>query len=187
MTYAHTRNSKLAPYSAFISTPSCCCAVAEEWLLLFLITAAALFFGNYFLWYGFLFGFTFHLVVLHLVLGNFFRRYVPGVFTAALFLLPSVYMLFYSARDLHYGWQTATLSALAGTIIAMANLRLVHWAMPVFARWIDCFRRKGVRKPASRQWRCLFALRRLALSQARKPPKGTQIRDFNHDETKVIL
>ena len=64
-----------------------------------------------------LFAFTLHLVILHLILGNLFRRYVPGVFTAALFLLPSIYMLFYSARDLHYGWQAIVLSALTGTLL----------------------------------------------------------------------
>lgn len=137
--YFSTRNSKLTPYWAFVSTSSFSCGVAEEWLLLLVMTAAALSFRNYFLWYGMLSAFTFHLVVLHLILGSFFRRYVPGVFTAALFLLPSVFMLFYSARDLHYGWQAIVFSALTGTMIAGANLWLMHRAMPVFARWLDRF------------------------------------------------
>ncbi|MGA8216829.1 MAG: HXXEE domain-containing protein [Candidatus Sulfotelmatobacter sp.] len=139
MVYSSTRNSKLTPYWAFVSTASFSCGVAEEWLLLLGITAAALFFRNYFLWYGMLFAFTLHLVVLHLILGSFFRRYVPGVVTAALFLLPSLLMLFYAARGLHYGWQTILLSALTGTIIAGVNLWLMHRAMPVFAHWLDQF------------------------------------------------
>ncbi len=137
--YFSTRNSKLTPYWAFVSTASFSCAVAEEWLLLLVITAAALFFRNYFLWYGMLFAFTLHLVVLHLILGSFFRRYVPGVVTAALFLLPSVFMLFVAARVLHYGWQMTLLSALTGTVIAGVNLWLMHRAMPFFAGWLDQF------------------------------------------------
>jgi hypothetical protein len=86
--------------------------------------------------------FTLHLVVLHLIVGDFFRRYVPGVFTAALFLLPSVFMLFSVARNLRYDWQTIVLSALTGTIIAGVNLRLMHLTMPVFARWLDHFSRE---------------------------------------------
>jgi hypothetical protein len=102
----------------------------------------ALSFKNYFLWYGMLPAFTLHLVVLHLIVGDFFRRYVPGVFTAALFLLPSVFMLFSVARNLRYDWQTIVLSALTGTIIAGVNLRLMHLTMPVFARWLDHFSRE---------------------------------------------
>jgi hypothetical protein len=137
--YLSTRNPKLTPYWAFVSTSSFACGVAEEWLLLLAITAAALSFRNYFLWYGVLFAFTFHLLAFHLILGNLFRRYVPGVLTAALFLLPSVFMLYYSARDLHYGWQTVVLSSLTGTAIVGVNLWLMHRAMPVFDRWLDRF------------------------------------------------
>ncbi len=142
LAYLSTRNPRLTPYWAFVSTASFSSAVAEEWLLLLVITAAALSFKNYFLWYGMLFAFTLHLVILHLILGNLFRRYVPGVFTAALFLLPSIYMLFYSARDLHYGWQAIVLSALTGTLIAGVNLWLMHRAMPGFDRWLDQFSRE---------------------------------------------
>jgi hypothetical protein len=142
LAYFGTRNRKLTPYVAFVSTSSFSCAVAEEWLLLLVITAAALIFRNYFLWYGMLFAFILHLVVLHLILGAFFRRYVPGVFTAALFLLPSIFMLFIAARDLHFGWRTILLSALTGTIIAGANLSFMHRAMPTFAGWLDQFARE---------------------------------------------
>ncbi len=140
--YFSTRNSQLTPYVAFVSTPSFASAVAEEWLLLLVITAAALIFRNYFLWYGMLFAFTLHLIVLHLILGSFFHRYVPGVFTAALFLLPSIFMLFIAARDLHFGWPTVILSSLTGTIIAGANLSFMHRAMPTFAGWLDQFARE---------------------------------------------
>jgi glucose-6-phosphate-specific signal transduction histidine kinase len=139
--YFSSRNSKLTPYMAFVSTPSFVSAVAEEWLVLLVITAAALTFRNYFLWCGMLFAFTLHLVVLHLILGSFFRRYVPGVFTAALFLLPSIFMLFIAARALHFGWQAIVLSSLTRTIIAGANLSFKHRAMPTFAIWVDQFAR----------------------------------------------
>ena len=62
--------------------------------------------------------------------------------TAVLFLLPSIFMLFRAARDLRYDWQTIVLSALTGTIIAMANLRSIHCAMPVFARCLYQFSRE---------------------------------------------
>jgi hypothetical protein len=65
-----------------------------------------------------------------------------GVFTAALFLLPSIFMLFIAARDLHFGWQTVVLSSLTGTIIAGANLSFMHRAMPTFAGWLDQFARE---------------------------------------------
>jgi hypothetical protein len=41
--YFSTRNRRLTPYLAFVSTSSFSCAVAEEWFLLLVITAAALF------------------------------------------------------------------------------------------------------------------------------------------------
>lgn len=137
--YLAARTSILTPYRSFVTTASLTCAVAEEWLLIVLITAVGCALENYFLWFGILFAFTLHLVVLHLILGSFFRRYVPGVITAALFVVPCLFMLFSVAQALQYTWQTIVLSALTGTAIGGVNLRLMHKAMPIFARWIEQF------------------------------------------------
>jgi hypothetical protein len=106
--YISTRKSKFIPYKASVSTPSFALALAKEWLLICLITGAALYFHNYFLWYGLLF--------------------VPGNATAVLFLRPGVFLLVTAASILHFGWRTALLSALTGTVIGLLNLRLVHMA-----------------------------------------------------------
>ena len=71
--YIKSHGKKLLPYVDFISTSSFSLAVAKEWLLLFIVTGAAAYFQNYFIWYGLLFGFTLHLVVLHILLGSLFR------------------------------------------------------------------------------------------------------------------
>jgi hypothetical protein len=141
--YLKTRNPTWTPYRAFLSTPSFCCAVAEEWILLAVVTAMSWASQNYFLWYGMLCGFAFHLVALHFALTFIFRRYVPGLITAALIFLPCLLMLWIGARDLHYAPLMVALSALMGVAIAMVNLRTIHSAMPRFVRLLDGFSRGG--------------------------------------------
>lgn len=113
--------------------------VAEEYLLIVAISASTWYFNNYFFWEGLAFGFTLHLVVLHLGSILRYKRYVPGVFTAVIFLAPSIAVLIAAAHALPFDWRVCSLSALAGTIIAAVNLKLMHHAMPVFDHWLDQF------------------------------------------------
>ncbi|MBV4417834.1 HXXEE domain-containing protein [Clostridium tyrobutyricum] len=91
-------------------------------------------FNSYFIWYGFLFAFTFHLIFAHFYLCIQFKHYVPGVVTSALFLPVCIYIMYISKSLLKYDLSKVLLSCIAGIIFGIIILISMHDGIKNFSK-----------------------------------------------------
>jgi hypothetical protein len=61
---------------------------------------------------------------------------VPGVITSAIFLIPSIWILYMAAIKLNYGAGTILLACLLGCVLLITILPLLHKYMNSWSKWL---------------------------------------------------
>lgn len=111
-------------------------------LLFSSISFLSVIFQNYFLWYGAFLGITLHLIFIHMLVCIKFKHYVPGVMTAFVFLMPSIWFLHKAQEILHYSIGTIFLAGLLGTILTLTLLPILHKGMETWSKGLYNYSRK---------------------------------------------
>lgn len=123
-------------YKHFCQTPTFSIAVAVEFLLFSLISLLSVIFQSYFFWYSAFIGFTLHLVFVHMLICIRFKHYVPGLITAIIFILPSIWLLYVAKMIIPYDMSTILLACLLGIILIITILPVLHKAMGTWSKWL---------------------------------------------------
>jgi hypothetical protein len=123
-------------YMQHCQTPALSIAVAVEFLLFSLICLFSAIFQNYLVWYGAFLALLFHFVFIHMMLCIWFKNYVPGVITSAIFVLPGIWLLAIAERILQYGMGEILLAGLLGFVLLMILLPMLHKSMGSWSKWL---------------------------------------------------
>ena len=134
---AHAKNKKV-PFDFFTSASSASLAIYEEFIIVSAVILLSCIFDSYLVWYGLFAAFTVHLVI-HIIFSVIHHRYVPGLITSGLVLLPSVYILCISAIEISYGWSALLLSTVFVSVLMLLNLEALHKSVKTFDGWIEKF------------------------------------------------
>jgi hypothetical protein len=113
-------------YIRFFPTPTISWGVYVEFILYALISLLTVITQNYFIWFAFFIGVTLHLVLLHIPLCIQFRHYVPGIVTAMVALIPSVWFLIEAAYILHYTFITVALATVCSLVLMLLLIPILH-------------------------------------------------------------
>lgn len=126
------------PFGNLNDTPSLALGVYEELLLLTLASLIGIWTGHYELWLGFLLGNIVHLIFVHGIFATLiYRRYVPGLVTAILTVIPCCVIFLKAIKLLQYSPLKLTISLVVGIGIAMLNLKVLHQCGPLFERLLN--------------------------------------------------
>lgn len=134
---AHVKNKRV-PFDFFVSNGSTALCIYEEFIILSVTTFLSCIFNNYIVWYGLFVAFTIHLVI-HLLFVAMQHRYVPGLTTSAIVLIPSIYVLYISAIMTSYTWYVLSLSGVLVFAFMIINLILLHKSVKIFDGWLSKF------------------------------------------------
>lgn len=110
------KKQKRAPFAHWKSPDSGAAAVCVEFVVLLIISLCSFRLKTYLIWFATFFVFTFHLVI-HIIMSVQFRHYTPGVFTSAIFLPLSVFIMYTTALQLTNSWYIIVLTCFITTII----------------------------------------------------------------------
>ena len=125
----------ITPFGNTKSTAGFAVAVFEELILWILATLLGNITGFYGLWYGFLAANIIHLILFHMIIFPLsYRRYVPGVVTAWLTLIPFCYILYLAQKVLNYSVLQIGLWVTIGFLLALGNVKLLHNHIDLLAR-----------------------------------------------------
>lgn len=125
----------ITPFGNTKSTAGFAVGVFEELILWILATLLGNITGFYGLWYGFLIANIIHLILFHMIIFPLsYRRYVPGVVTAWLTLIPFCYILYLAQTDLNYSVLQIGLWVTIGFLLALGNVKLLHNKMDLLAK-----------------------------------------------------
>lgn len=111
-------------------------AVAIEFVLISLISLFSVLLQSYFVWYGVFMGLILHMILVHLPLCVLFKRYVPGVVTSIILLLPGVWILYQAAQILNYGAGNIAIAGVLGIALLMVILPILHKLMGTWSKWM---------------------------------------------------
>lgn len=137
MKKAHAESKKV-PFDFFVSNGSAALCIYEEFIILSVATLLSCIFNDYVVWYGLFVAFTVHLII-HLLFIATQHRYVPGVITSAVVLIPSIYVLYISAIMTGYTWYALSLSGVLVFAFMILNLMLLHQSVKAFDGWLRKF------------------------------------------------
>lgn len=110
-------------------TPTFSIAVGVEFLGFSLISLFSIVFHGYFLWYGAYIGLILHYVLIHMFLCIRFKGYVPGIVTSAIFLFPSIWILYKAEQILNYSFEKILFACLLGIILTYIFFQVLHRLM----------------------------------------------------------
>ena len=117
--------------------------VLGQFLFIAFVCLLSVFFQNYILWYGFMIGFTLHLVTLHVKVIIDFKKYVPGILTAPIVLIPCLWIIFKAHSILQYDIITVFLSTI---FIMFANgiftFKVLHKKTGPWSEWLYKYSQK---------------------------------------------
>lgn len=127
--------SRFIPFGNIKDTSSFALGVYEELLILTLASLIGRWTGHYELWLGFLLGNIVHLIFVHGILVTLiYRRYVPGLVTAILTVIPCSVIFVKAVKLLQYSSLKLVLSIVIGLGIAFINLKVLHQCGPIFEK-----------------------------------------------------
>lgn len=130
-------NLKNGLFNGFLSTESFSLAVAEEFLLIIIICIYSVITNNWGLWLGAFLGNTLHLIFMHILGGTiYYKKYVPGVVTAIITVIPSIYYISYAIDLLQYPLNKIIMWAVIGILVVVINLKILHVNMIRFHNWL---------------------------------------------------
>ncbi len=124
-------------------TPALALGVNVEFLLFSMVSWLSSAFQSYYIWYGCMMGFIFHLIFIHIILCISFKGYVPGIITAIIFIIPSIYYAFVSAKLLNLSILTFSLSLTGGIILLLMLLPILHKLCGSWSNWLYCYSKKS--------------------------------------------
>lgn len=130
-------------YIRFFPTPTISWGVYIEFILYSLISILTAITQNYFIWFTFFFGVTLHLVLLHIPVCIRFRHYVPGIITAMVALVPSIWFLIKAAYILHYTLITVVLATVCSLILTKLLLPVLHKLTGPMSAWMQKYARSN--------------------------------------------
>ena len=110
-------------------TPTFSIAVGIEFLVFSLISLFSGLFNDYFFWYGACLGLVLHYLLIHVFLCVKFKGYVPGILTSAIFLLPSIGVLYQAKQILQYSVGKIMLACLLGIALTYLFFKVLHRLM----------------------------------------------------------
>ncbi|MFT8390990.1 MAG: HXXEE domain-containing protein [Sporolactobacillus sp.] len=123
-----------------ITTSSFALGVAEEYSLLTIVTVISYMTHWYSLWLGLFMAFTFHLII-HCLQALMVRKYVPALITSIICL--PICLSIIQHIILSFSWYTIFFYSLAGIIIMVVNLLLIHYGMDRFSTWLAHYEQQG--------------------------------------------
>lgn len=124
-------------------TPALALGVNVEFLLFSMVSWLSAVFNSYYVWYGCMMGFIFHLIFVHIILCIPFKGYVPGVITTVIFLIPSIYYAFVSAELLQLNSLTFFLSLIGGILLLLTLLPILHKLFGPWSNWLYHYSKKS--------------------------------------------
>lgn len=133
--YIQNIKNKYIPYDFSVSTEAFSIGVAEEFFIISIVTIISYLLNNYIVWIGLFIAFVLHFF-FHIFMCINLKKYVPGVLTSIIFILPSCFMLYRINSLLDYHITMILFSALIGTLIMMVNIYTLHKAMKKFDYWL---------------------------------------------------
>lgn len=131
-------------YIKYCQTPTFTVGVEFEFILFTLICLFSVIFQSYVLWFGTLIGFILHMIILHIPLCIRIKNYVPGIITSAIFLLPSIWILYTAEKIMNYGVGTIMLACMMGITLIITVVPALHKLMGSWSEWL--YKYSGVQK-----------------------------------------
>ena len=128
-----TISKKFLPHFENITTSSFAFGVAEEFILISIITIVSYATNWYSLWGGLFIAFTLHLVI-HCFQTLLVRKYVPAIVTSIICLPICIYIIKHIVQL--FTISTVVLYSIAGFIIMVVNLGIIHKGMDIFSKWL---------------------------------------------------
>ncbi|MDF1548407.1 MAG: HXXEE domain-containing protein [Bacteroidales bacterium] len=121
-----------------LSTASFSIAVLEEFLILSIAAVLAAEFDNFLLWTASFLAFFMHLFI-HIIQWIIIRRYLPAIVSTFLALPYCIYAFNELIYRSLYSYSELALLFLAGLILLVTNLLMVHKLAAFFEKWLKSY------------------------------------------------
>jgi len=115
-----------------------------EFIEFVLICLLCVIFNNYLAWFGLYITFIFHFFIPHLKDVIKFKGYEPGIISAAVVLIPSIWVIIAANNLLQYPWWTILLVAVVMYFVSgLILFRNLYGAMVRFSQFLVRFSKAG--------------------------------------------
>ena len=130
--------SKLLPHFSKLSTSAFALGIAIYFILISIITYFSIAYHIYTFWFIAFMGF-FMILIVHVIQWIVFRKYVPVIITSLISLIYCFYTFNQVLASNLFTLNDMMLWVIAGIVIMVISVPLMHLIMSAFDHWLDKF------------------------------------------------